>query len=232
MHQREKASMKELFEQLQPAFESVNRDVERLEQRMNCCMSWYREMRFQASKYPPRRIIFCTKYTGLMGFHLHEDRRFDRVSFFWRGCPITPAHAALIACQATKHNLNVAFVGDLDPWDLFIYLSLGVSLFPFGVDVDYVGINSNWLQLCRRNGNAHVKQDAHLIDLDPFERAVFRQLQKLPVNWNKIIGRAAVNLLNDGQKLELEGATNPHQYLRKHRREVKEILLAKQPVSK
>jgi len=181
--------MSKIFEQLQPTFDSVNRNVERIEHRMNCHMSWCRDMTFQASRYPPRRIIFCTKQTGLMGFHLHEDRRFDRASFFWRGCPVTPAHAALIACEATKHNLNVAFVGDLDPWDLFIFLSLGVSLFPFGVDVDYVGIDSNWLQLCRRNGNGIIKHHDRLIDLDPFERAVLRQLQKLPVNWNKIIPR-------------------------------------------
>jgi hypothetical protein len=186
------------------------------------CDSW---LNFRAPSRAPNRILYVTKPQGLLGLNLETDIAFNRIAIFAHYGIVTATHAALIACEATRHKLSVHFVGDLDPWDLTVFLTLTVELRKYGIDAAYAGIGAEWLQSCRSRLRRPFRLTDALIELAPFELRLLKLLWEAPVDWNRIIGPAGVEILCSRAKLELEGATNPGLYTRAHIREVQQILM-------
>ena len=94
-----------------------------------------------------------------------------------------------------------------DPLDLTVFLVLASRLKPFGVRVRHLGVGGAWIERCRRN--AKRQQALPTIALSRFEGEHFALLRKMPVEWDVVLGREALAMLDSGAKLELEGATNP-----------------------
>jgi hypothetical protein len=171
-----------------------------------------------------RRILYCTKAKGLLGMHPDEEREFRACSLFYRYGPVMPPYAALVATEAKRRRLPVRFIGDLDPDDLLVFLSLAVRLRKWNVVVQYAGIDDAWLASCEATRRASWPADSALIELRPFEIKILRRLETLPVPWERLIGPSAMALLRRGFKLELEGATNPCFYKPAHHRTLRRLL--------
>lgn len=121
-----------------------------------------------------------------------------------------------------RHACPVAFVGDLDPHDLTMYWFLraggeaGASSREPAFDVQYLGVDSRWLALCRshllvRAGGPPGIEDRVTITLGVFEKRLLAWLAAR-MDLAALLGDDALGLLHGGRKLELKGATNPAFY--------------------
>src|SRR5580658_4000319 len=151
------------------------------------------------------RILFVTKLDGLLGIDLDALPSKQTVVSRY-GVPSRPYVAAL--SRACPRGV-IHFVGDLDPLDLTVYLSLVGRLRPLGRTIRYLGIDGAWVERCRR---ALKRDKLPTIPMSDFEKRHFELLKRMGVPWSSIIGREALDVLDSGFKLELEGATNPAFY--------------------
>lgn len=110
------------------------------------------------------------------------------------------------------------FVGDLDPSDLTTYAALRVggikreSSAEQNMKVEYLGIGDAWLELCQRSLREKRSRSSRIpqvIKMTKHEVENLRWLETLDLDWQQIVGPQSMDLLRDGWKLELEGATNP-----------------------
>jgi hypothetical protein len=110
---------------------------------------------------------------------------------------------------------ELAVVGDLDPLDLTVLLSLGSGgLGGKGAHIRVVwhGPRDQWLDACDRARRRSGWRGVPTITMTTFERSHWEQLRALDVPWARVLGPRSVALLDAGEKLELEGASNPGIY--------------------
>lgn len=113
--------------------------------------------------------------------------------------------AAMLRYRPVLH-----FVGDLDPCDLAVFRALQTGspdLVPrrgWPLSVYYAGVDSRWVELAER-GSPLLRQC--LIPMDPLERAQYRALTASWPELREVVGDRAADILNEGLKLEVEGAT-------------------------
>jgi hypothetical protein len=184
---------------------------------------WDRESRWAPLQIVPaqrraRRTLFVTKPGGLIG--VDPERMPRGLTFLSRYGIATAEIVDRIAAECPTKELD--FVGDLDPLDLTVYLVLAARLGPYGVRVHHLGVGGAWLERCRQNSRPPT--GLPLITMSAFETSVFTLLKTIPVPWEAIVGGEAIELLNGGNKLELEGATNPAFYLPAFTRELESNL--------
>jgi hypothetical protein len=176
----------------------------------------------------PSRVLYLTKMDALLGIDLEKiANERDAIAVLFRyGLP-GPEHAACVLRECERHE--VSFVGDLDPLDLTVFLSLASYLGPKGIQVRFLGVNSEWISLCRRHLKARNawQQGLPVIAMSVFEKEHYARLKDLPVPWVALLGQEAIELLNCGHKLELEGATNPALYATRHKLELKKLVFGK-----
>jgi hypothetical protein len=151
------------------------------------------------------RIVFVTKLSGLLGFDFDV---FTSNQTVVRGYGVlSRAYVGALARVCPRGVIH--FVGDLDPLDLTAYLSLASRLHTLGRMIRYLGVDGAWVQRCRR---ALKRDKLPTIPMSDFEKAHFELLKGVGIPWERIIGRQALDVLDSGFKLELEGATNPAFY--------------------
>jgi hypothetical protein len=108
-----------------------------------------------------------------------------------------------LVTYALRNGARIAFVGDLDPFDLLIYASLHTAQ-TRRYRLEYRGVDSLWLSRCEQ---AAQRKGAEIPFLrqDALEVACWDSLRG--AGWNSVIGAEATELLDSGRKLELEGAS-------------------------
>jgi hypothetical protein len=153
-----------------------------------------------------KRALFVTKIGGLMGVDLNKLPKSTTLLAHYRVC--MPALCERIARECPSGRLD--FVGDLDPLDLTVYLTLASRLKKHGVTVRHVGVNGAWVERARKHLATPWKLPT--IPMSGPERKHYALLKSFRFDWEAVIGAEAVALLDSGEKLELEGATNPAFY--------------------
>ena len=112
--------------------------------------------------------------------------------------------------RAIPSRVPIVFVDDLDPIGIVRYLELRRRC-PASVKrrLRFGGVDSTWLAAMRRKLRAHVPLERVLIPLSVREVGLLRLLERA-VQLERLVGPTAVAMLQDGSKLEVEGATNPN----------------------
>ena len=151
----------------------------------------------------PRRALFLTKDSVLIRLMAEDLLPHDAVVLCRYGLP-TEKYARE-ARMLLSRSARAIFVGDLDPLDLHVYLSLrrGNSR----LKLEHGGLNDACLDLCERNLKKGQRLESALIRMGERERRHFAILDSL-VDVTAIVGERSRDLLRSGFKLELEGATN------------------------
>jgi hypothetical protein len=157
-----------------------------------------------------REVIFSTKESGLMGLRVTDLLRTSTTWVWHYGVTSRPEWLRLRAERDLGASV-LYFLGDLDPLDLSVFASLVAGIPTHGMKVVHLGVGDEWLRLAEE----HLKVDrAQLptIKMSPFEIATYRALRDLrgalPVGVS-VEGQA---ILSAGQKLEIEGVSNPAFY--------------------
>ncbi|MHB1846508.1 MAG: hypothetical protein ACYCWW_16930 [Deltaproteobacteria bacterium] len=137
------------------------------------------------------------------------------------GLPTTMA-IEMLSSTLKKWCLHAEFVGDLDPLDLTIFASYycGDSNLTqpqkAALPMRYLGIDDQWLEICEQNLRAAYRPagiSAISFEMSPAERRHFEIVEELlGGQLEKWVGPRCVSLLRSGQKVELEGASNPAFY--------------------
>ena len=168
-------------------------------------------LRFLPTVDEARHVVFTTKPAGWIEFVLGGElpqnvALFERYGVF-RKSLFDQLRRLLVGTNARE----MRFVGDLDPTDIFVFLSLREALHGTGARLRYVGVNDDWLALCERH--SLTSGSLPTMDLPLFERALLEDLFTLEdQSWQRDVGSRGVELLRTGKKLEIEGACNPAFY--------------------
>ena len=116
----------------------------------------------------------------------------------------------LIRDELNDLEVDLFFVGDLDPLDLNIFVDLtGWSVGTTrssGRRVYFLGINDRWMQLSRRSLPRGFDFSRLTIQMHHLEVQHLRHLEKAHPRLTNEVGKRAFELLRSGRKLELEAA--------------------------
>jgi hypothetical protein len=132
---------------------------------------------------------------------------------------VAPAHyAAMVRREAIRCRCRVRFVGDLDPQDLAIYLSLAFGDYSMrpnprsAVPIVHAGINDLWLGAAERAFKADPQWSNLLewatIPMTAAERRYLAVVEKLGPPLEKWVGPRCASLLHGGKKIEVEALLN------------------------
>jgi hypothetical protein len=81
--------------------------------------------------------------------------------------------------------------------------------------MSYLGISDAWLERCERDRASRERTLRSVcIPMEAGEQDALAKLRRLPPPWTHPVGPRASALLEEGRKLELEGASNPDLYSR------------------
>jgi hypothetical protein len=121
--------------------------LERMALRQNA--EWAAAARWPALSFVPsakkcRQILYLTKCNGLIGIRLDADRLTSRATIFTRYGLVTPVFAKRVFAEARASAVPVDFVGDLDPHDLTVYLTLACAERGGFARVRYLGVADQW----------------------------------------------------------------------------------------
>lgn len=142
-------------------------------------------------------VLYATKSAALFG--LFKGEMLPDTPLFIRYWP-TPAWSAQLASDlARRHGGRVRFVGDLDPLDLLAFFSLWATL-DESVTLEHVGVGERWLR--------RLRLERCTIAMAPFELRLWREVRQL-TDWASVVGPDGVAMLDEGRKVETEGAMNP-----------------------
>ncbi len=168
---------------------------------------------------PCERLYYMTK--PILFKRLLPRARFPGgIAAFVRYGLVPSRYSVVVKETAIRLRLDapVAFVGDLDPYDLSVFLSLhqgSPSLkrrTRYSPPIAYLGINDEWLDRCVRLSRPEVTRPEQLpvcIRMTDFERRHVDVLLRAAPQLRTVIGEGASALLERGYKLELEGASAP-----------------------
>ena len=185
-------------------------------------------LQFFASGASSTRVLYTTKHCALSWLNLELPRARRNLSMFVRsGAFVTPAHASLIACEARRQNSDVFFIGDLDPWDLTVFLTLVTELRQYSIPVHYLGVGEQWIESCNATRARSWRAIDVTIKFSRFEARLFSKLKALAVPWDRIIEHSGLRILEDGAKLEIEGAINPAIYTKAHQHAIRSLVIGR-----
>ena len=156
------------------------------------------------------QVLYMTKSASIFGATMDDERLVGRTTIISRYGPISRPVAERVWAEALDRRLPVRFVGDLDPHDLTVFLTLACAQ-PRGCSlVHYIGIDHSWVSLCCQYATDGVRArpcGLPVLKMDSHEREHLRWLMDVPLDWSSVVGPMGVELLQSGYKLELEGAT-------------------------
>ncbi len=110
-----------------------------------------------------------------------------------------------------RYREVVRFVGDLDPCDLGAFRALQTGspdLRPqrgWRLSLHFAGVDSHWMDLCDQVLGTDIGR--YTIRMSRLERAQYRALKLSWPGLRETVGDRAMALLDEGRKLEVEGAT-------------------------
>jgi hypothetical protein len=166
---------------------------------------------------PPGRVIYLTKSTWMEMCDGWGTLDGGRTSLFTRYGIVPGVYADVVRLEMARMRAKkLAVVGDLDPLDLTVLLSLqcgGIeeTARPGSIPVRWLGVRDQWLSACDRALGSKGSVWA-TVTMNAFEVEHWRRLEALGISWEAIIGSRSVALLRAGKKVELEGASNPSIY--------------------
>jgi hypothetical protein len=126
----------------------------------------------------------------------------------WACCILRlPNDCGLSPVSALAPNVQrIGIVGDLDPIDLLSFC-LVQKAFP-SAKVTLLGVTSQWLHDSTPGRAGGLPLRSIRIKMGSFESGLWTQLRtKAP--WERLIGVAALQVLESGAKIELDGLVNP-----------------------
>ncbi|MET0556394.1 MAG: hypothetical protein ABW221_25375 [Vicinamibacteria bacterium] len=169
----------------------------------------HRALHVVPSRTACRRIVYTTKVDWLVYALGWPDHAPDDVALVWRQCPVGRAHAPVVRALVESCAAPVVFVGDLDPLDLATYGTLARAL--DGLPLRYAGVGNAWVRLCERHLSPTWTR-LPCIPMSEDERQAVTTAEADGLGWADLAGPRGMELLGEGLKLELEGASNPGIY--------------------
>jgi hypothetical protein len=169
----------------------------------------------------PKRLLYFTK-DFLLKQWLQQGPLPAGLGAIVRPGLATPNYCAWVRREAAAVKLPVLFIGDCDPYDLTVFLSLQrgsddlVKAKETVVPVRYLGVDDRWLGLCAaafsppEGGNPDFK--LVLTEMTPIERRHLEVLLKVAPEIERLVGPRCMQILQAGRKLELEGACSRSLY--------------------
>jgi hypothetical protein len=144
---------------------------------------------------------------------------------------VQPArYAAAVRREARRCRSRVRFVGDLDPQDLAIYLSLAFGDYTMrpharsAVPIVHVGVNDAWLAAADKafprgyGGTSSSFDDWAAIAMSDVERRYLEVVEQLGPPLEQWVGPRCASVLRSGRKLEIDAFLNrppdPSRYAR------------------
>jgi hypothetical protein len=135
----------------------------------------------------------------------------------------TATYATLVRREALRARCHVRFIGDLDPEDLAIFLSLAYGDYRLrprarsAVPIIHAGINDAWLDAAEAAMSSRHRPlgsfpECIAIDMNEAEQHFLRILENVGPPLEKWVGPRCARLLRGGLKIELEGVLNPELY--------------------
>jgi hypothetical protein len=156
-----------------------------------------------------RRIVYTTKGEWLLKVLGWLDAVPEDIALLWRWAPIGRAHAAPIRAVLGAFDAPVVFVGDLDPFDLATFSTLSRA---WTGPIRYAGVGDDWIRICEQHRPSERAFRQVCIPMSDREREAVRRADEMGLGWRGAVGPRGRALLDDGVKLELEGASNPAIY--------------------
>jgi hypothetical protein len=147
-----------------------------------------------------------------------------RTAILIRSGVATTTYATIVRREALRARCRVRFMGDLDPEDLAIYLSLeygGYRMRPSprsAVPIVYAGINDAWIDAAEaalsssRRRRSWPFPECVAIEMNGDEQRFLRTLEEVVPPLERWVGPRCARLLHAGMKIELEGVLNPNIY--------------------
>lgn len=167
-----------------------------------------------AATRKPGRVILFTRIHGIVGLPIERLQR--RAHLLSKSGPLGDADARIISMLAADAGGQADFIGDLDPYDLACFIHARDLLRAHAVELDHFGIGCNWIDLCCQTsaGRDHAPGccDLPTIQMNATELKLLKKIEKLESSVLDHLGACARQILESGQKSELEGASNPALY--------------------
>ena len=176
---------------------------------------------YHLSAAKPRRLLYFTK-DFLLKQWLQRGPLPAGLGAIVRPGLATPNYCALLRREAKALRQPVLFVGDCDPYDLTVFLSLQrgsddlVKHAETAAPVRYLGVDDRWLALCAaafsppEGGNPDFK--LVLTGMTALERRHLEVLLEVAPEIERLVGPRCMQILRAGRKLELEGACSRSLY--------------------
>jgi len=161
-----------------------------------------------------RGILYTTKIEWLATLTDGMNDIPGDLALVWRFGPLDAGHSRILASVVDGLDAPVLFVGDLDPLDLATYATLVRSDAFSRKGVTHLGISDSWVEACERDLETHSARslDRFCIRMDEDETEAWERLKTAWPESRTVAGPMACSLLDEGLKLELEGASNPKIY--------------------
>lgn len=153
-----------------------------------------------------RQWLVTTKPQWLFNVFGNETPLPDATGLIVRPTLLTRAYLKFFRQLFDAYPVPIKFVGDLDPYDLSIFLQL--HLFNIKKNIRWIGVGDLWFETMDIPWTDHRMRSA-TIEMTPFERKFVRQLHEIGIDIPGLTGEGAANLLIGGCKIELEGASHP-----------------------
>jgi hypothetical protein len=130
--------------------------------------------------------------------------------------PYPTEQRALPIFEALCRQASAAvFVGDMDPYAIVQYGETRRMLAGAGVSLLYGGVDDAWLGAMERSLGQRGRLERLRIPLEKHEIRLLKQVDRA-IDLETLVGPRGCSVLRSGYKIELEGATNPALYHRRH----------------
>jgi hypothetical protein len=166
----------------------------------------------------PRRnsfVLVCPKSQPIHWWASQKSLPRDVAVVCWPHPTDPRARPILEALIAGSRAAAAVFVGDMDPYAIVQYVETRRVLAGADRPVLYGGIDDAWLDAMERKLRPGSRLERLRIRLGTHEVRLLKRLDQA-MNLDALVGVRCTSLLRDGYKIELEAATNPTLYDRRH----------------
>ena len=166
-----------------------------------------RPMRIWLSSKTHPQIIYSTNIEPL--FKVRSDSlTAGKFVFVERKHLLCEPYLARFLKHISVAQKSIFFLGDLSPYSLIAYLIFHECMLSNNIYVKYMGLGGKWVckmkESSKRNGDNLF--EGIQIHMSQFEVLCFKELMRLDIDWDKLIGSESVALLSASMKIEMEGA--------------------------
>lgn len=179
--------------------------------------STYHSLEIFAPEESPQALLFFTKpFLCKLWWNMgaYPETLFAMVR---SGVPTVPGWR-LIRDTARRVRLPLCYIGDLDPFDLTIFLALRSgdpdirNPVREALPIHYLGVDDAWLKLCQRQLLPKMNGYVPYFKMSALELEHRDVLLKMAPWVLDLVGPKCAEMVRSGLKFELEGAANPSFY--------------------